>query len=396
VGALSVLAMMVLSSCTLPTPQAVEQREPVVLELVAPEDNHTVEAPLEPAPSNVDPLTIRVEEAIAQMDIRTKLAGLMVVTVSGMDPLAHREVMERIPAAGFLLGRSNLVGDTAAIRALVAALQEGSEFPLMMAVDQEGSPVARIAGDDSPGARVLGSGSLADTAAAFLSRQQLVDRAGANVNFGLVADVSGGPGAYIHSRSFSTAPQAVSDHVVAAIGVGVSEVAQTLKHFPGHGMVFEDSHLEIPVAELSIEQWRATHALPFIAGIAAGAPLVMTGHIRVPRISKDPASLSNDWVDILRGELGFQGVIITDDLSMLENSGEESYRDPARNAVAAMIAGNDLILLAVDPGVDPTYSTYDTVLAALEAAVAEGAISEDQVDASLVRVLRLRSGLGTP
>ena len=392
----SVLAMMVLSSCTLPTPQAVEPGEPVVLELVAPEDNHTVEAPLEPAASNIDPLTSRLEETIVQMDIRTKLAGLMVLTVSGMDPLAHREVMERIPAAGFLLGRSNLVGDTAAIRALVAALQEGSEFPLMMAVDQEGSPVARIAGDGSPGARVLGSGSLADTAAAFLSRQQLVDRAGANVNFGLVADVSGGPGAYIHSRSFSTAPQAVSDHVVAAMSAGVSEVAQTLKHFPGHGMVFEDSHVEIPVAELSIEQWRATHALPFIAGIAAGAPLVMTGHIRVPQISKDPASLSNDWVDILRGELGFQGVIITDDLSMLENSGEDSYRDPARNAVAAMIAGNDLILLAVDPGVDPTYSTYDTVLAALEAAVAEGAISEDQVDASLLRVLRLRSGLGTP
>jgi beta-N-acetylhexosaminidase len=165
-----------------------------------------VEVP-EPEPEVVEAPIPEVDEgeaarrdAIAAMDLRTKLAGLLVVTVPGMDPSVHREFLDRIPAAGFLLGRNNLAGDTYAIRDLIGAIQQDQEFPLVMAVDQEGSPVARIRGDQVPGARILGATSTDATAEAFLARQQLVDRAGANVNFGVVADVTGGPGAYIHSR----------------------------------------------------------------------------------------------------------------------------------------------------------------------------------------------------
>jgi beta-N-acetylhexosaminidase len=136
--------------------------------------------------------------------------------------------------------------------------------------------------------------------------------------------------------------------------------------------------------------------LPFIAGIDAGAELLMTAHIRVPAISQDPATLSDDWLRIAREELGFEGVIITDDLRMLNASGEPAYSDPGTVAVAALAAGNDLLLMAVDPGVDPDLSTYDDVLAALEQAVLEGVVSEEQVRTSLERVLRLRARLGTP
>jgi beta-N-acetylhexosaminidase len=99
---------------------------------------------------------------------------------------------------------------------------------------------------------------------------------------------------------------------------------------------------------------------------------------------------------IAREELGFEGVIITDDLRMLNASGEPAYSDPGTVAVAALAAGNDLLLMAVDPGVDPDLSTYDDVLAALEQAVLEGVVSEEQVRTSLERVLRLRARLGTP
>jgi len=385
-----------LGACTLPAIEANAPLEPVVLELSPSETT-----PSEPAPVPVEPQTPApggdgVAAAIAAMDLRTKLAGLLVVTVPGMDPTLHQAFLRRIPASGFLLTQSNLAGDTFAIRDLISAIHEGSEFPLIMAVDQEGSPVARISGDQFPGARVLGAGSVADTAEAFLARQQLVDKAGANVNFGIVADVSGGSGAYIHSRSFSTDPRVVADHVVVALGANVDEVAQTLKHFPGHGMVFADSHRTIASSDLSYDQWRESHAVPFIAGITAGAELLMTAHIRVPAISQDPATLSDDWLAIARNDLGFDGVIITDDLRMLQSSGEDAYSDLTVVAVAALAAGNDLLLMAVDPSVDPELSIYDDVLAALENAVREGVVSEEQVEESLTRVLSLRLRLGTP
>jgi beta-N-acetylhexosaminidase len=136
--------------------------------------------------------------------------------------------------------------------------------------------------------------------------------------------------------------------------------------------------------------------VPFMAGVGAGAELLMMGHLRVPAISADPASLSDDWVAIARKDLGFDGVIITDDLRMLQASGEDAYKDPAVVAVAALVAGNDMILMAVDPGVDPDLSTYDDVLEALVQAVTEGVVTEEQLNASLVRVLSLRAGLGTP
>jgi beta-N-acetylhexosaminidase len=159
-------------------------------------------------------------------------------------------------------------------------------------------------------------------------------------------------------------------------------------------MVFADTHKVVPRTDISLDAWRLSHALPFIEGIEAGAELVMTAHIRVTSVSQDPASLSNEWIALLRNELGFEGVIITDDLRMLESSGEDAFQDPAATMVAALVAGNDLLMLAVDPGRDPGYDTYDLVLDALVEAVESGAVSIDQVDASLARVLRLRAGLG--
>jgi beta-N-acetylhexosaminidase len=370
------------------------QPEIVVLDL-KPESSPEVVVP-EPVPEPEDPDQERIDDAIEAMDLRTQLAGLMVVTISGMDPSVHQGFLEEVPAAGFLLLAGNLQGDVYTIRDFISTLHESSDFPLIIAVDQEGNPVARIPGDEFPGARALGAGDVALTAEAFLGRQQLVDRAGANVNFGVVADVSLGSGAYIHSRSFSTDPAVASEHVAVAASAEVPEVAQTLKHFPGHGLVYADSHRVVPSSDISWEQWRTTHALPFEAGIAAGAELVMTGHIRVPSVSQDPATLSDDWVRILREDMGFEGVIITDDLQMMMNSGEAQYQDPAALAVAALVSGHDLIMLAVDPAVDPTYETYTLMLDAMEQAVVDGAVSEEQVETSLRRVFALRTGLGTP
>ena len=349
-------------------------------------------APFAPAPEPepIDPIQERIDDELASTELREKLAGLLVVTIAGMDSDRQLEFLQRVPAAGFLMLKGNLQGEPGAISVFMAELQADQEFPLLITVDQEGSPIARIGGDDFPGARVLGGGPLEATAEAFLARQELVASTGSNVNFGVVADVSQGSGAYIHNRAFSTEPAVVSEHVRAAVEARVPGVAQTLKHFPGHGMVFADTHKVVPSVSIPFDQWRTTHGEPFAAGIEAGAELVMTAHIRVTTISKDPASLSNEWIDILRSDLGFDGVIITDDLRMLKRSGEEAYQDPAAVMVKALIAGNDLLMWAVDPASDPGYETYDRILDALVDAVETGVVSEEQVDASLERVLRLR------
>ena len=378
------------ASCTIPALPVDPEPENVVIQQVPERPQPTV-VPEPPEP--IDPLQVRIDDEIAGLELREKLAGLMIVTIAGMDPSVHRDFLSRIPAAGFLMLGGNLRGEPEGIDVFMDAIQEGHEFPLLMTVDQEGSPIARIGGDLFPGARTLGAGDLTATAEAFAARQDLVSRAGANVNFGVVADVSQGPGAYIHSRSFSTDVAVVSEHVAVAVEARSPGVAQTLKHFPGHGMVFADTHKVVPRTDISLDAWRLSHALPFIEGIEAGAELVMTAHIRVTSVSQDPASLSNEWIALLRNELGFEGVIITDDLRMLQSSGEDAFQDPAATMVAALVAGNDLLMLAVDPGRDPGYDTYDRVLDALVEAVESGVVSIDQVNASLERVLRLRAGL---
>ena len=381
---------MIPPSATEPTP------EKIVLELQSPElDKSEGETEETYEVTELANLNDQVDMAISAMSVEEKVSGLLIVTIGGLDSEVHETFLSEIPAAGFLMGRANLAADKFAIRNFIENLQSQADFPLVFAVDQEGSPVARIPGDRFPGARKLGMGDPVHTSEAFLARQQLVDAVGANVNFGLIADVSLGPRAYIHPRSFSTNVDTVADHVKAAI-VPVPEVAQTLKHFPGHGLVFEDSHWTVPRSEISFRDWRLSHAIPFEVGIQAGADLVMMGHIRVPAVSKDPATLSDDWVQILRRDLGFEGVIITDDLRMLLRSGEEEYQQAPALAVAALQAGNDLLLMAVDPAADPTYETYREMVFEMEKAVRDGRIREEQINESLRRVLILRSSLGVP
>ena len=148
-----------------------------------------------------------------------------------------------------------------------------------------------------------------------------------------------------------TDPASASDRVAAAVTGERDVVQSTLKHFPGHGAAPGDSHTSIPTAPLTIDEWRAGPALPFAAGIGAGAELVMTGHLAYPAVDPAPASLSPEWHRILRDELGFDGVIVTDDMLMLQRNEQPEFADPGENAVRAVEAGSDLLLyvLPADP-----------------------------------------------
>lgn len=281
-------------------------------------------------------------ERVAEMPLREQAALVVMGYADGTDPAALAAYVSGGPRGLILMG-NNIPASPEQLRALTDAVHAASPDALI-ATDEEGGDVARLPWDDLPSARTLKNEDPAAAQAAFAARAQLLDQGGIDINFGVVADVPRSDGSFIYGRSYGTDPQAVAERVAAVVTGEKGQVATTLKHFPGHGAAEGDSHHAIPTTDLNLDEWRAFDALPFQAGIDAGAELVMMGHLRFTALSELPATLSPEWYAILRDELGFAGVAVTDDLGMLLSSGDPAYADPVANAVMAVDAGADLVL----------------------------------------------------
>ena len=309
------------------------------------------------APPPIDAETRFVDDTLAGWTLEQTVASLVMIAHPGTDPAPARAVLDAHGFGGFIVMGTNATGSLDATAGFVSGLSADPLLPVLTAVDQEGGDVRRLPGDAGPAGR---------------------DLHGAD------------PAAFIHRRVLDTAPSSAADRVAAAVRGEQGTALSTLKHFPGHGASPDDSHVSIPGSSIELTEWRRTHALPFAAGIDAGAELVMTGHLRFDRVSPHPASLSPTWMRILRDDLDFDGVIVTDDLLMLQRSGIPEFVDPHENAVRALAAGNDVLLfvLPADPaqaGVDPA-----RLVARLAEAVRSGEVSEEQVERSARRVLELR------
>ena len=342
------------------------------------------------APPLLDPTVLYVDQRLADMTLRQKLAAQVMIHVPGTDASRIRSVVERHGFGGVILMGDNVGGSAATVSRLTAALHAEPGLPILTAIDQEGGIVRRLLADDAPAGRALWTAPPSATEAAFRERAGLVDQAGVLINFGVVADVSPDGSSFIGPRTLGESPNASAERVAAAVRGESGAVLSTLKHFPGHGASPDDSHVSVPRSGISLEEWRRTHAVPFVAGIEAGAPLVMTGHLQFDRISAMPATLSSEWITILRDELGFDGIVVTDDMLMLQRSGLAEYADPERNAARALAAGNDLLLYVLpgDPravGIDP-----ESLLDALVASVEEGTVSQASVDESVRRLISTR------
>jgi beta-N-acetylhexosaminidase len=332
----------------------------------------------------VDPLEAYVTARLDAMTLEQKIAGLLMVHVGGTDPGPIRATIDATGVAGVIFMGDN-VASPEQLAATTAALSADPGLPVLTAIDQEGGVVRRLP-DSGPGASALRTQDPAATEAAFRARAGLVASAGVSINFGIVADVTGDRRSFIFSRTLGDDAASASPRVAAAVTGEKGAVFSTLKHFPGHGSVAGDSHSSVPTTGMSIDEWRATQAGPFQAGIDAGAEFVMLGHLRYSAVDAAPATLSATWVGILRDELGFDGVIVTDDMNMLEDSGEAAYADPGANAVAAIGAGVTLLLYV--QGVD-----IPGVVAAVAAAVRDGRIPAATIDAAAARLLELRRGM---
>jgi len=283
------------------------------------------------------------------------------------------------------------IEDNGQLAALTARLRTATPEPVI-AIDEEGGDVTRIshqAGSDYPGNAALGAiDDVELTRSVYAALGADLAALGINLNLAPAVDVNTAAGnPVIGTRSFGADPDLVARHAVAAVtGMQSAGVAACAKHFPGHGSTTQDSHLVLATVDAPLSVLRARDLPPFEAAIAAGVRAIMPSHLLVPELTGDlPASLSRRALtDLLRGELGFTGVIVSDGLEMQAVS--ERYGIPEA-AVQAVIAGTDLLCL----GREQDQLIFLAVKAALIAAVRSGRLPGERLEDAAARVAELRA-----
>lgn len=368
----------------------VPEDETVVSETVEEATTETVEEYTEE-----DLLDEVVESCISEMSLEDKVAGLFIVTpeaLTGVDRVLKagdgtKEALAKYPVGGLIYFKQNIQSEEQ-ITEMLANTTAMSKYPIFLAVDEEGDSVARVADalklDKISSAASLGETENPDNAYdAYKTVGSYLMEYGFNLNFAPVADVLTNPdNEAIGKRSFGSNADIVSSMVGSSVkGLEETGVTACIKHFPGQGDADGDTHDGLATTDRTLEQLRETELKPFVAGIEAGAQMIMVGHIAVPSVTGDntPASLSKDVItDVLREEMGYNGVVITDALNM---SAISEYYDSAQAAVMALKAGADMVLMPED-----FEAAYEGVLAAIE----DGTISEARINDSLARVYRIK------
>jgi beta-N-acetylhexosaminidase len=279
------------------------------------------------------------------------------------------------------------------LRALTEAIRDANPHALI-AIDEEGGDVTRLyydQGSPYPGNALLGR---IDDVEYTRSIATIVGwelrLAGVNLNFAPDVDINSNPdNPVIGVRSFGATADLVARHSAAWVaGLESTAVAVSAKHFPGHGDTALDSHLALPIIDESLETLRARELVPFVASIAAGARTIMSSHILLPQVdASGPATFSRVILqELLRDELGFDGVIVSDALDMKGASGEVGIPEAAVRAIAA---GCDLLCI----GTNNTDEQLGEIEAALDAAIAEGRLEASRLADAADRNMRLADEL---
>lgn len=289
--------------------------------------------------------------------------------------------LRMLKPAGVILVGGNF-GPPEEVRALVDAIHATNpELPPLIALDQEGGIVSRIADDPAPDAPTMAQYPATEISALAQARAEKLAAYGFDVNFAPVADVAFSPDSFMAGRAFGDDPRVVAEDVAAYLGgVASTGVLHGVKHFPGHGRVAVDSHEALAVLDVETATWWEEDALPFRVAVEAGVPMVMLGHLAVSGWDELPASLSPEAVRVLRQDLGFTGVVVSDDLGM----GALAAWTPFEIVDLAVAAGNDLLIFVV-ASVEP-----EALVDHLTARVESGDIPPEQVAASVARLLGMQ------
>ena len=363
----------------IPTPPPISE-PPAVSQ---PEEPATppVEEPIE----EPDPLG----DMISEMTLAEKVGQLFFVRCPAETAV---EDISTYHLGGYVLfGRDTKDKTAGELIETIASYQTASEIPLLIGVDEEGGTVVRVSSNphlrsskfQSP-QKVYAAGGLDRVITDTREKDRLLRALGFNVNLAPVADISTNSGDFIYSRSFGQSPEATAEYITAVTSqMKADGMGSALKHFPGYGSNV-DTHTGLARDSRPLEQFFAEDFLPFSAGFSAGGDTVsvLVSHNIMECVDDTlPASLSPAVHDLLRSDLGFEGVIMTDDLAM---AAVAAYAGDGSVAVMALQAGNDLIITG----------DYHTQIPKVISAVENGTLSEDLIDSTCRNVLEWKQALG--
>jgi len=337
-----------------------------------------------------DPYQDLIEQKISQLTLEEKVGQLLVIGFPGktLSPQALRLIEQIHPGSVILFSRN--IKNYQQLHTLTRKLQDHSQkvthLPLLIMLDEEGGVVTRVrVGSTLPSALALAQTKNPSFIRSYSKNLgALLNRLGINMNLAPVLDVSNpNASSFIGSRSFGQSPEEVAELGTSfALGQWDSGVIPTAKHFPGHGGLQTDSHKATPVKNLTLPELLQTDALPFHSFARMTIPsAMMLGHVSFPKIDPTgyPAAFSQKLNQgLLRDELNFHGLAITDDLEM---AGAEKVGDISERTIQAVLAGNDMIMVAWS--LNRQLQAYKTLLAA----VWSGRISERRLNQSLRRII---------
>lgn len=313
-----------------------------------------------------------------KMSLDEKIAQMLFVRVPEEDDFS---ILTRYQFGGYLLFAKDVKNITKnELIEKTGYYQNASKIPVLIGIDEEGGTVSRISSNPnivkerfkSP-QELYQIGGMDKILEDLKEKNSLLKELGINVNLAPVADVSENPSDYMYYRTFGKNANETSDYIKEVIEASKgTDVSSVLKHFPGYGNNV-DTHTGIAIDNRSLEEFKNIDFKPFKAGIEAGAEAVLVNHNIIVNIENNvPASLSKNVHTILRNDLGFSGIIITDDILM---SAIKDYVD--NPSVKAVLAGNDLIIV----------SDYEKSLNEIKEGINNGSISMELIDRAVVRII---------
>ncbi|WP_199614599.1 beta-N-acetylhexosaminidase [Paenibacillus alkalitolerans] len=332
-----------------------------------------------------------IREKIGAMTIDEKIGQMVIAGLDGYDIDAYsKELIEKYKVGGFIFFGRNIKDPKQTITLLNSLKETNSdlELPLFLAVDEEGGAVNRLPQEvrKFPSNRAIGqieSEQFSYEAGRETARQ--LKSFGFNLNFAPVLDINSNPNnPVIGDRSFGSGADIVSKLGLSAMkGLQSEEVISVVKHFPGHGDTSVDSHVGLPVVQHDMERLKKLELVPFARAVRDDADAVMVAHILLPKLDPDyPSSMSEPiMTGLLRNELNFDGVIFTDDMTM--GAIVKRY-DIGQSAVRSVNAGSDIVLVCHD------FAKQTAVIQALKQSVKEGKLTEERIDGSVYRIIRLK------
>lgn len=390
-GLLSLCLAALLCGCgqkpVLPETPVIPSPEPAEPEIPAPP-----EEPAQPEAPEEDPVLTRARAILADMTEEQRLGQVFFARRPAGDAAAF---LAEYPLGGYLLFRRDLQdaqGNWLTREAFLAQMEadrQAAEIPMFFGTDEEGGTVCRVSQNPELFAKRFASPQkLFQQGGLDAVRQDAADKSaallalGININFAPVADVSTQKGDFIYDRAFGRDAQATADYVTAVVEeMERAGMGSVLKHFPGYGSN-GDTHTAAVIDRRTREQLDECDLVPFAAGIQSGATAVLVSHNIVECMDASlPASLSPEVHRVLREELGFDGLILTDDLAM---DAVKDYTENGSAAVLALQAGNDMVVTS-DPAGD---------IAAVRQALEQGELTWEQIEAACLRVLQAKLRLG--